>query len=143
MSQLRQSGDYLKDNRSNKCYHCVYTGTNKINQIKTNETFKGNRHFLTRTQRGKISKKGKVYNRNIKDAGIEKYQQKKHSSTKDPIMADSQLGVQTRSMTDTQCNNPDQLPVPENNSTLAVGDPIPTPNLDPQNPALNVVVESY
>ena len=58
-------------------------------------------------------------------------------------MADSQMGVQTRSMTDGQRNNPDQLPVPENNSTLAVGDPIPTPNLDPQNPALNVVVESY
>ena len=56
-------------------------------------------------------------------------------------MTDSQLGVQTRSMMDTQCNNPDQLPVPENNSTLAAGDPLPTPNLDPQNLALNPVVE--
>ena len=34
MSQLRQPGDYLKDNKSNKCYHHAYTGTikNKLNK---------------------------------------------------------------------------------------------------------------
>ena len=56
-------------------------------------------------------------------------------------MADNQLGVQTRSMMDAQCNNPDQLPDPEDNPTPTAGDPTPTPNLDPQNPALNPVVE--
>ena len=56
-------------------------------------------------------------------------------------MADSHMGVQTRSMTDTQCKNPDQLLVPEDNLTPAAGDPTPTPNLYPQIPALNPVVE--
>ena len=56
-------------------------------------------------------------------------------------MADNQWAVQTRSMSDCQCNNPEQLPAPENNPTPAAGDPTPTPNLDPQNPALNPVVE--
>ena len=34
MSQLRQPGDYLKDNKSNKYYHRAYTGTikNKLNK---------------------------------------------------------------------------------------------------------------
>ena len=41
----------------------------------------------------------------------------------------------------TQFNNPEQLPDPEHNPTPATGDPTPTPNLDPQNPALNPVAE--
>ena len=53
-------------------------------------------------------------------------------------MADNQLGVQTRSMTDAQHNNPDQLPAPEDNPTPTAGDPTTTPSL---NPALNPVVE--
>ena len=56
-------------------------------------------------------------------------------------MADNQQGVQTRSMSDAQCNNAEQPPDLENNPTPATGDPTPTPNLDPQNPALNPVVE--
>ena len=44
-------------------------------------------------------------------------------------------------MLDAQRNNPEQLPDLENNPTPAAGDPTPTPNLDPQNPALNPVVE--
>ena len=64
-------------------------------------------------------------------------------------MADNQMGVQTRSMTDAQCrevettNNPEQPPVPEptNNPTTAMKNPTPMPNLDLQNPALDPVVE--
>ena len=56
-------------------------------------------------------------------------------------MADSQIGVQTRSMMDAQCNNPDQLPAPEDNPTPAAGDQTSTQNPDPQNPVLNPVVE--
>ena len=56
-------------------------------------------------------------------------------------MADSQMGVQTRSMTEAQCNNPDQLLAPEDNPTPAAEDPTSTQNLDPQNPVLNPVVE--
>ena len=82
MSQLRQSGDYLKDNRSNKCYHRTYTGTNKINSIKTEETLKGdviqaaecNRQTSqqeTRKERS-LTEKRKLYNRNKMTREIEK-----------------------------------------------------------------------
>ena len=62
-------------------------------------------------------------------------------------MAENRPGVQTRAMVDTQhkegqtSNTQEQQPVPEatNNSTPARENP--TPNLDPQNPALNPVVE--
>ena len=56
-------------------------------------------------------------------------------------MADSQTGVQTRSMTEAQRNNLDQQPAPEDNPTPATGNPTSTQNLDPQNPVLNPVVE--
>ena len=56
-------------------------------------------------------------------------------------MAHSQTGVQTRSMTEAQCKNPDQLLAPEDNPTPAAGDPTSTWNLDPQNPVPNPVVE--
>ena len=54
-------------------------------------------------------------------------------------MADNQMGVQTRSMIDTQCHR--QQPVPEttNNPTPATENP--TPNQDLQNSALYPVVE--
>ena len=62
-------------------------------------------------------------------------------------MAENQLGVQTRSMVDAQCkeeqtaNHLEQQPVPEatNNPTPTMENP--TPNQDPQNPALNSTVE--
>ena len=76
-----------------------------------------------------------MYNRNKKDPENRKLAAEiliQQTPTKDIIMAENQLGVQTRSMMDTQHNNPEQLPVPN---------PTPTPNLDPQNTALNPVVE--
>ena len=91
-----------------------------------------------------LTAKRKLYIRNEKVWRNRKVISRKpiqQSSTKDLIMADNQQGVQTRSMMDAQCNNPEQLQVPENNPTPAAGDPTPTPNLDPQNPALNPVVE--
>ena len=102
-----------------------------------------------RTRRGKIPNNKKKQNKNCtteikRTRKIEKLSAEiplQQTSTKNLIMADNQLGVQTRSMMDAQCNNREQLPVPENNPTPAAGDPTPTPNLDPQNPTLNPVVE--
>ena len=103
-------------------------------------------HFSTRTQREKIfnSKKKNCTIQIKRTQEIEKLSAEKNihqTSIKDLTMADNQMGVQTRSMTHAQCNNPDQMPVPEDNPTPAAGDPTPTANLDPQNPALNPVVE--
>ena len=62
-------------------------------------------------------------------------------------MAENKLGVQTRSMADTQCIEeeiPNQLehqPSQMNTENPAIAPDHPTPNLDQQNVALNLTVE--
>ena len=62
-------------------------------------------------------------------------------------MAENPPGVQTRAMVDAQCkeghtsNTQEQQPVPEATNNPTPTREYPTPNLDPQNPALNPVVE--
>ena len=65
----------------------------------------------------------------------------------DIILAENRLGVQTRSMVDTEHNEdqtanlPGQQPVPDATNNLTPAIENPTPDLDHQNPALNLTVE--